>query len=105
MQSKLFFCAIFEDQLLAATLSQHLCRRTALGGLPLCQAALGGLPLPLWEGCDSQTDKCLGRPITKQWGSAARHSKTRPTFASEANLRGKLTASGSDHLRPTINSN
>ena len=44
-----------------------------------------------WEGCDSQTDKCLGRPITKQWGSAARHSKTRPTFASEANLRGKLT--------------
>ena len=51
----------WSEELLSATLSQHLCP----------------------QGCDSQTDKCLGRAITKQWGVPGQTFLLRPTFASE----------------------
>ena len=41
--------------------------------------AVGSGIVPAFVSADpssSQTDKCLGRPITKRWGSAARHSSS-----------------------------
>ena len=43
--------------------------------------AVGSGIVPAFVSADpssSQTDKCLGRPITKRWGSAARHSSSEP---------------------------